>query len=38
VADVLEQPDSETVARRVRQEVEAMGRAFPVGNLAAAGH
>jgi glycine hydroxymethyltransferase len=31
VADVLEQPDSETVARRVRHEAEAMGRAFPVG-------
>jgi glycine hydroxymethyltransferase len=30
VADVLEQPDAETVVRRVRQDVEALGREFPL--------
>jgi glycine hydroxymethyltransferase len=30
VADLIEQPDSETVSRRVRQDVEALGREFPI--------
>ncbi|HUF71666.1 MAG TPA: serine hydroxymethyltransferase [Gammaproteobacteria bacterium] len=30
VADVLDQPDADTALRRVRQDVEALGREFPI--------
>jgi glycine hydroxymethyltransferase len=33
VADVLDQPDSATVIARVKRDVEALGREFPVSNL-----